>query len=283
MASKYLLKYRTFEELMADVTDDLELYEAEGLIDPSKYIKVAKKVNADLGLEIQQEKETLLEVSNWKANLPNDFYALNFALICHKKKVTIELPSQHFEDVEVDRCVTPEVNLCECPTVQTNACGGRFKVVQKIKTQTVEFTEVDLFKITNNSRKYCTNGCFNLGYESVNTGQIQKDYLYTNFEEGTIYLNYMGMMEDEDGNLTVLDHYLVNDYYEYAIKERILENIILNKDATVMTQYELARARAREERTRALLLRNMPEYSEIKETIQYNRRKAYNKYYKYFA
>lgn len=283
MASKYLLKYRTFESLMADVTDDLETYEAEGLIDPSKYIKVAKKVNAELGVDVQQEKEVILTVENYKANLPNDFYLLNFALLCTKRRVTIETPTQKTEEVEIPLCAPdPEPGPCGCSIVRTNGCCSRYKLVQKIKTETIEFEEVDLLNITTSSRKYCANGCKNLGYDSINNAQIKGDYIYTNFCDGTIYLNYMGIMEDEEGSLLTVDHPLINDYYEYAIKERVLENIVLNRDASVADQYKLAVARAREERTRALLLRNMPEFSEIQDAIHHNRKVAYNKYYKMF-
>ena len=35
-------------------------------------------------------------------------------------------------------------------------------------------------------------------------------------------------MEDNEGNLLVLDHPYCNEYYEYALKERILENMIFS-------------------------------------------------------
>jgi len=41
-----------------------------------------------------------------------------------------------------------------------------------------------------------------------------------------VYISYQGAMEDEDGNLLVLDHPYCNEYYEYALKERILENMV---------------------------------------------------------
>jgi len=281
MATKYNLKYRSFETLMADVTDDLELFEAEGFIDPSKYIKVAKKINADLGIDIQQEKEVLLEVDDYKANLPNDFYLLNFGLVCSKKSVSIDTPKLTYEEVQVDRCDagSPKYSCGGCEIVKTNECCNNYKVVQRIETKTIEFTELDLLKLNQASRKYCSSGCRNLTSDSVNTAQIQKDWIYTSFCSGNLYLNYMGIMEDEDGNLLVLDHPLVNDYYEYSIKARILENAILNKEPGLSDIYGLTKQLEKQERTRAHLLKNMPEYSDIREAILYNRRRAYDRYY----
>ena len=70
--------------------------------------------------------------------------------------------------------------------------------------------------------------CPNLSWESPFSAYIKDGWLYTSFETGKVYLNYQGMMEDCDGNLLVPEHPLLNEYYEYALKQRILENLIMN-------------------------------------------------------
>lgn len=282
MAANYTLKYRTFDELMADVTDDLEAYEDQGLIDPSKLIKVVASVNSELGLKIHQEKEALIEVENFKANLPNDFQILNFALLCYKTITTSIGPLTHTENKEIDLCTTPEVNLCECETIHKGSCGRRYKVVLKVKKEVSEFTELDLVKLVNTSRKNVNDGCFNVGSGSMNEVQIKGDYVYTNFRTGALYINYIGSLIDDEGNLLVLDHPLINEYYEYAVKRRVIENMFLNKDMDVRTRLELLDARLYDARKKALLIKNMPEYSEIQEVFMQNRARFYNKYYKMF-
>ena len=56
------IKYRTFDELMDEVRLDFFTYEMEGMIEPSQLIKVAQKVNYDLGLRIYTEKQKVLEI-----------------------------------------------------------------------------------------------------------------------------------------------------------------------------------------------------------------------------
>ena len=56
--------------------------------------------------------------------------------------------------------------------------------------------------------------------------EIKDNYILTNFTNGHVYISYQGAMEDGDGNLLVLDHPYCNEYYEYALKERILENMV---------------------------------------------------------
>ena len=43
-------KYRTFDQLLNDVTIDFSTYAIEGMIEPQQLIKVATRVNYDLGL-----------------------------------------------------------------------------------------------------------------------------------------------------------------------------------------------------------------------------------------
>ena len=47
-------KYRTFNQLLEDVTVDFRTYALEGMIEPQQLIKVAVRCNYDLGLRIQK-------------------------------------------------------------------------------------------------------------------------------------------------------------------------------------------------------------------------------------
>jgi len=57
-------KYRTFDQLINDVTIDFSAYALEGMIEPQQLIKVAIRVNYDLGLRINRTKDTVIEVEH---------------------------------------------------------------------------------------------------------------------------------------------------------------------------------------------------------------------------
>ncbi len=59
MANKEL-QYRTFNELLDEVRLDFNMYELESMIDPAQLIKVAQRVNYDLGLRISSNQPCLL-------------------------------------------------------------------------------------------------------------------------------------------------------------------------------------------------------------------------------
>ena len=90
-------------------------------------------------------------------------------------------------------------------------------------------------------------------------------------------------MEDSDGNLMVPDHDLINEYYEYALKQRILENLIMNDENVNQAKIQLIEARYRAARNNALTVVNTPNFSELKRIWKTNRKAFYNKYYEMFA
>jgi hypothetical protein len=62
MDFNYTLRYRPFDQLLEDVSIDMNTLALENMIEPQQLIKIAKKLNYDLGLRINQTKEVILEV-----------------------------------------------------------------------------------------------------------------------------------------------------------------------------------------------------------------------------
>ena len=112
------LKYRTFNQLLEDVSVDFSMYALENMIEPQQLIKVVQRVNYDLGLRINMTKEVVLDIVNSKVRLPDDFYVLNYAMLCGGYTVTQPVISgTHREDV-----VVPFVPGPLDPCTPTNTC-----------------------------------------------------------------------------------------------------------------------------------------------------------------
>ena len=63
MSTNYTLKYRQFDQLVADCSADFEKYQLMNKIDPQDLIKVARRITYDLGLRIYKKKEEVLEIN----------------------------------------------------------------------------------------------------------------------------------------------------------------------------------------------------------------------------
>ena len=320
----YSIRYKTFDQLMDEISMDFQNYDLENFIEPHQLIKVAKRVNYDLGLRVMMTKEALLEVEKGRVKLPEDFYTLNFALICDSQTVEVALPQgTNIQEIPVyqetnniiDPCTPITVNCqrcqpspCTCPCndqtptacstaeynplvpygdncvkprVYLNCKNECYELVQIVKTQTYTYKKLLPIKILENPQSIeC--GCPNLYLNCSAQAWIKNGYLYTTFTDGKVYINYQGMMEDQDGNLLVVDHDMINEYYEYALKARILENLVMNDEPQAANKMQIIEARLRAARNQALSIVNTPNFAEMKRVWAANRKAQYARYYDMF-
>lgn len=323
MSYNYTIKYRTFDQLVAAAKADFRKYDLNDEIMDQDLVKVAQRVNYDLGLRVNKTKEIILDVEKGRVRLPNDFYTLNFMLMCGKYETKQALPQgTHIEEKIIDPvvpayqqappnvidvCTDPPVDdpvvpcdpcntcgdpcctpTCEsCNQTAPNNCtidckGQTVQIVQRVSYETRTYSLLRPVKLLENAQSIDCD-CPNLYWESPFTGWIKDGWLYLNFETGKIYINYQGAMEDDDGNLLVVDHDMINEYYEYAVKQRILENLIMNGEQVTQAQIQLIEQRYRVARNYAKSIVKTPNFSEMKRVWKMNRQAMYDKYYNMFA
>ena len=275
------LKYRTFNQLLEDVSVDFSMYALENMIEPQQLIKVVQRVNYDLGLRINMTKEVVLDIINSKVRLPDDFYVLNYAMLCGEYTITQPaISGTHREDVIVPfnpNCDDP----CTCqPGTCLTQCGDLLQVIQTTQYETRTYEISTVISLDNNSKTISCD-CPNLTWKSPYKGQLKNGYIYLNLDHGKLYINYEGTMEDEEGNLMVLDNPYVNEYYEYALKQRLLENLYMNGE-DVVQKLNLVEQRLRAARNNALSLVNTPNFAEMYKMWEMNRKAQYFKYYDMF-
>ena len=212
-------------------------------------------------------------------------------------------PCTDFDPIEptpCDPCTNPCCPQCGNPTPQgfcVDCCrdprsckisckGELINVVQTYKTQWRSFEVSTSLKIVSNVQDF-NDFCEGKYFPDPMSATIENGWLYTSFKNGNVYLNYLGDMEDEHGNLLVPDHEELNNYYEYAIKRKILENIFMNdSDSNInvlSAKIQLIEQRYVESRRRAHSLVNTPNFKELKELFEAKRNAMYSKYYDMFA
>lgn len=330
MSYNYTLKYRTFDDLLTEVNQDFQNIKLENFIEPHQLIKVAKRLNYDLGLRIMMTKEAILEVEKGRVKLPDDFFVLNYAMICDEHTTHTSMPQgTHIEERKISpkyqetpaiinpccdgpvNCQNPPIHTscntcnpspCSCvqpvqacqsslvapygdscirPRVFMNCKNEQFELVQIINsTQTNYYRRMLPIKILENPQNVDCD-CPNLYMNCDNQAWIQNGFLFTSFKTAKVYISYQGMLEDDDGNILVPDHDMLNEYYEYAMKQRILENLLMN-DEPVDKKLQLVEVRLRAARNNALSIVNTPNFSEMKRVWQMNRKAQYSKYYDMF-
>lgn len=287
------LQYRTFDQLLDEVSADFTTYSIEGMIEPGQLIKVAQRVNYDLGLRIHGTKEKVLDIEKKKTKLPDDFYVLNYAYLCGRYTVTTPvMAGRETENVILDpadcatvtlspactKCGNPDPK-CICERTYTVECKTGEKVyVQVVEKRKYETRTYDSFEPI---RIATSTGKIDAINDTDKVGYIKNGFVYTNVDEGRLFISYQGALEDDGGNLLVLDHPMINEYYEYAMKQRILENLFIAGE-DVGQRMQLIEQRLRAARNNALSIVNTPDFAEMYKLWQTNRKAMYSKYYDMF-
>jgi hypothetical protein len=168
---------------------------------------------------------------------------------------------------------------CQPENTCINKCGEYYQLVQKFKTHTVCYETLEAIRIKPSSS--VSGDCPNTRWSARNQADIRGGFIYTSFQTGKLYINYQGAMEDENGQLLVMDHPMINEFYEYAIKQRVLENMYINGE-DVVQKLNLVEQRLRGARNNALSIVNMPDFAEMKKLWETNRRSQYHKYFDMF-
>jgi hypothetical protein len=241
-------------------------------------------------------KEAVLEIEHSKCRLPSDFYVMNFALICGEFTVTQTLPQgTHIEEVTpayntfpdpLPTCTNPTLNPCN-PTkllydgtkpVCLTKCGSTYQLIQTVNSETRTYKYMLPVKFHKSKELNCD--CPNTTWNCRDEAYIKNGFIYMNHKDmcGKMYINYEGALEDDDGNLLVPDHPYFNEYYEYALKDRILENLFLEGEE-VQNAIQLVKGQLRASRNNALSVVNMPDFREMRTLHDLNRKAFYGKYY----
>jgi hypothetical protein len=293
-------KYRTFDQLLNDVSIDFSSQALEGMIEPQQLIKVATRVNYDLGLRINRTKDDIVDVTHSKGKLPTDFQYLNYAFVCGDYQVNNTPPSgTHIDTTQPKYVPAPDggdIGQCDDPTCKdvcvVKTCptkdkrgtitgyDNEYMVIQYVGAEEYR-TYTRFFPLTIRAGSSVQCDCPNINQKALDIAEIKDGYLLTSFTTGKVYVNYLGSMEDEDGNLLVLDHPYCNEYYEYALKQRILENMLFAGE-NVSQQLGLIEQKLRASRNNALGFVNTPDFKEVQKIWEVNRKAQYHNYYDMF-
>lgn len=249
-----IFKYITLGQLMASVEDDFHKWSDAGLIDEMKLIKVVRECNEKLGVRIYEPREAVLFVQpvpddegrrhKGRADLPPDFYKVEMASAVHNHFVNSMLPigpgfTQTLRPPHLDQLQTGEITnltgtligpglpptwLVKSPLVQLQV-EIKHLIPLHIEEGFDHFTEYSPNRGHHRHEHHRHHNGF-----SIN---LHEGYLETNFLEGVIYMHYLGDMKNERGEVLIPFHPKLNEYYEWAVKARILENIMYNTEADV--------------------------------------------------
>lgn len=229
-----------YKALIAEVTSEFQKYSDSGLIDENSLYRDIVKGVKRFGNDITTLQETVVTVKNGQVKLPDNFHSLYVAALCeplgYEKSPNIEIhdlqSSYFYRERTSQKNTWNECNPC-CKEQEENIIKENLYFKQDLVS--FYYKNPVLLKLGKTFLKdSCHAKCRNkIVRDNPNEIVINGVTLYTNFDEGSIYMQYYGLPMDEDGQLDIPDTNTghLETYLEYYLKRRLAERLMGNNDA----------------------------------------------------
>lgn len=223
----------SLEQFTAEIETSLSNYAESNDIDRQSIKTWVIQALRKFGKDICEKNETVVEVKNSRALLPETFKSLTFAVKVKTKPFTEEeskqliLERKFIENPAVYDILSGDyvVNFCETRVVTE-------KVYSNVES--TKFYGYELLALSPNiNRDTIDVSCFNLHpqlAQKPNEINIVNRTLSANFKEGYIFLRYNSLPSDENGEISIpiISTGEILEYCEAFVKTRITENLIIN-------------------------------------------------------
>lgn len=243
-----ILKFKSSEHLISRIKENLSTYDSAGIVDVGKFYFWIKRELQLLGNYIYQDYIEILDVENNKCKLPDNFiqlYALYYIDdLQNKVYETLGIQQQYVYRTEqlvsketsidcLDKCYSePQVT-----TIRTYLDGQVFyPKYNKTSSRLLKYSK-------RVSTDLCSKDSPNFYSDSPFEFNIDENYLYFNFTEGKLLLQYLAFPYDEEGYPMIPDdaklEQAIEDYIMFKMLEWMYLNDVTNNALQKMQYLEL--------------------------------------------
>jgi hypothetical protein len=251
MSYYYKYDFISPEPVYATVKEELKSYFDTGAVDDLLFPTYLDKCLKKLGRTTYVIAEQPLDITDFEARLPDNFYAVREAWMCtsvygNTYQEASSFYSQAFTSTTIQVSpITTNDGTCTNPSCTNVGCDGEcmpelMQTVYKTNNSAVNlYTKEYLLQPGNISARsncdvsYTTawdNGTasahrqqFTPGSSSYGSFDIRDNKFVTNFRNGIVHLVFYATEYDQIGNQMIPDNYRIREYVEAFIKFKVFE------------------------------------------------------------
>lgn len=192
-------RYISAQEVINELKNEMHSFFKEGSLDESYLYPRIRYCLGKMGLKIYPSRQEILTIDNYLSKLPENFYKLQIALGCFVVTTSnTDSMQSTFEEVRVE--TLPD---CSCTYNFCYDDCGMFQIKQINDVFTNVYSTTKVLVPSEDARPYCTDECFSWPKNYDNQITIKNGKLYTGFETGQVYIEYLANLETDDGDLMV--------------------------------------------------------------------------------
>lgn len=258
-----MLKLKKADDIIDIVIQELKSFKTVGLIDRSILYRHIENLNKFFLPKFIKEKKTVLEINDYKSELPNDFKKLIFA--CGFFKYEIETFKNNRQGILIkeETFCAEYKNKDEC-NIFIDECDNEVKLTQYLGTNETRLYYNNFpICIKKQEKNFCIDECVNLEKKCISHIEIIDNYVITNFEKGYICLTYIPDAVNEKNELLVPDDSIILNFYIDKLKYIVIEDIYLNGQADVVQRLSLLKNNLIDSEGRAKSYYKQSEYKDF--------------------
>lgn len=243
MSYYYKFNFVSPEPIYATVKEELKSYFDTGAVDDLLFPTYLNKCLNKMGRSSYRISEEILDMEDFTARLPDNFYAMREAWLCAEMPLTsYQLPTSFYSQSAKSTTiqVSPYTTNDFCPSNNcTDPCSddcmpSLVQVVYKTNNEIARSLRLSyLLKPGNISAKsncdleYSNKFNFSIPYASdYGSFDIRDNKLVTNFRKGTVYIIFYATDYDENSNQLIPDNYRIREYIEAFLKYKVFETLM---------------------------------------------------------
>jgi len=236
MSYYYKYNFTSPEIVYSTVKEELKSYFDTGAVDDLMFPTYLDKCLRKLGRSSYVISETVLNIEDFEARLPDNFFAVREAWLCtsvdgypYRSANSFYSQAASQDTIQVSPVVSggvPCTNIActrGCPECMPELIQAVYKTNNEMN---VMYKKQYLLKPGNISvRANCTLDCVNLGSSAADSFDIRDNKFVTNFRCGKVYLIFYATEYDNVGNQMIPDNYRVREFIEAFIKFKVFETL----------------------------------------------------------
>ena len=240
MSYYYKYDFVSPEPVYSTIKEELKSYFDTGAIDDLMFPTYLDKCLKKLGRSSYVIQETYLDICDFEARLPDNFFAVREAWMCtsvdarpYQTANSFYSQAESQTTIQVSPVIsnqTPCTNDgCSDPGCDGLSCMPLLiQAVYKTNNSVNRSIQRQyLLKPGNISVKaHCTLDCANIGSSADDSFDIRDNKFVTNFRNGTVHLVFYCYEYDVVGNQMIPDNYRIREFVEAFIKYKMFELLV---------------------------------------------------------
>jgi hypothetical protein len=237
MSYYYKYEFVSPEPVFATIKEEFKSFFDTGAVDDLLFPTYLDKCLKKLGRTTYTIVPYILDICDFEARLPDNFYAVREAWLCAEIPLpSYQTPNSFYSQtasattIQVGPTTTDQNNTCSNHDCSNVDCNGEclpslIQVVYKTNNEVARsLSKQYLLKPGNISVKdHCDLHCANFASNSVDSFDIRGNKFVTNFRHGSVFLLMYATEYDEIGNQLIPDNYRIREFVEAFIKYKIME------------------------------------------------------------